>query len=237
MQIMQQRNSVELQYHLLHKTGRPLLGARPPGTPALSSSPSFMLPSTSARPLFPNAADEWRQGTLEQQQQQQAIMQLQRTGVPAMSLFGHGPPRVAPWTPPISIASTLPASNGQETLADRTASLWQLQQHLHPEKPRPTVDPAVLYEKTGMDLAVQHLRDQAERMHNQSREITRAITQKKQEAELEELREKQAHPLLTELTSEQQRLIEEQLRCIDEAGSDFCKRVAATEFSPIPASR
>lgn len=212
MRIMQQRNSVELQYHLLHSTGRPLIGTRQQGPFSLSSSPSFMLPSTSARPLGPLNVNEWQQGTREQQQQQQAIMRLQR--VPP----GIAPKR-SPWAPTESALTALHPTSGPESLADRTAFLYQLQQHLHQEKPRPTVDPAVLYEKTGMDLAVHHLRDEAERMHAQSRDITRAITQKKQQAEMQALREKNAHPLLAELTVEQQRLIEEQLRCIDEAGS------------------
>ncbi|KAL8450603.1 hypothetical protein Emed_002475 [Eimeria media] len=217
MQIMQQRNSVELQYHLLRKTGRQLWGATPSGPLALSSSPPFMLPSTSARPLAPHPADEWQQGTREQQEQQQAIMQLQRTASPGVPSFGGAPPPwQAQWGRPAGVPPV--AAPGQEvTPAERLASVSWLHHQVHGEKPRPTVDPAVLYEKTGMDLAVQHFKDQAERMHAQSREITRAILQKQQQAEIEALRNKNAHPLLTEVTAEQQRLIEEQLRCIDEA--------------------
>lgn len=217
MQIMQQRNSVELQYHLLKKTARPLSGASPAGPLALNSSPPFMLPSTSARPLTPFLADEWQQGTKEQQEQQNAIMQLQRAAPPVVPGFWGSPPLQPQWARHAGIPPTLPPTGGYEDSVDRTACLHRLQQHLHHEKPRPTVDPAVLYEKTGMDLAVQHFKDQAERMRTQSRQITRAIVHKQQQAEIEVLRSKQAHPLLTELTSEQQRLIEEQLRCIDEA--------------------
>ncbi|KAL8273045.1 hypothetical protein Esti_002966 [Eimeria stiedai] len=216
MQIMQQRNSVELQYHLLRKTGRQLWGATPTGPLALSPSPPFMLPSTSARPLAPHPADEWQQGTREQQEQQQAIMQLQRTASPVVPSFGGAPPWQAQWMRPVGVPPVAPLS-GDLAPAERLATVQWLHQHVHPEKPRPTVDPAVLYEKTGMDLAVQHFKDQAERMHAQSREITRAILQKQQQAEIEALRTKNAHPLLTEVTAEQQRLIEEQLRCIDEA--------------------
>ncbi|CDI85780.1 hypothetical protein, conserved [Eimeria praecox] len=165
-----------------------------------------------ARPQGPLDVNGWKQVTREQQEQQRAIMQPQRISAPVV------PNRVS-WAPAKSAPTASHPASVPESFADRTASLYQMQQHLRQEKPRPTVDPAVLYEKTGMDLAVQHLRDQAERMHAQSRDITRAITQKKQLAELEALREKNAHPLLTELTLEQQRLIEEQLRCIDEAGS------------------
>ncbi|KAL8455491.1 hypothetical protein Emag_000620 [Eimeria magna] len=211
MQIMQQRNSVELQYHLLRKTGRQLWGATPSGPLALSSSPPFMLPSTSARPLAPHPADEWQQGTREQQEQQQAMMQLQRTASPGVPGFGGAPPWQAQWTRPAGVPPVATPER-EITPAERLASVSWLHHQVHPEKPRPTVDPAVLYEKTGMDLAVQHFKDQAERMHAQSREITRAILQKQQQAEIEALRTTNAHPLLTEVTAEQQRLIEEQLR-------------------------
>lgn len=209
---MQQRNSVELQYHLLKRTGRPLLGARPGGPLGLASSPPFMLPSTSARPLAPHPIDEWRYGTREQQAQQHAMMQLQR----ASPCFGSDALCRAPLTKAAGMPCGIPLE-AEKGSNDRMASLQWLQMHLHQERPRPTIDPAVLYEKTGIDLAVNHLKDQAERMHAQSREITRALMQKQQQAEVEALRAQQAHPLLTELTSEQQRLIEEQLRCIDEA--------------------
>ncbi|KAL8434606.1 hypothetical protein ACSSS7_003081 [Eimeria intestinalis] len=197
MQIMQQRNSVELQYHLLRKTGRQLWGATPRGPLSLSASPPFMLPSTSARPLAPHPANEWQQGTREQQEQQQAIMQLQRTAFPMMPSFGAAPPWQAQWMQPAGVPPVVPPE-GEVAPADRLASVSWLHKQVHPEKPRPAVDPAVLYEKTGMDLAVQHFKDQAERMHAQSREITRAILQKQQQAEIEALRDKNAHPLLTE---------------------------------------
>ncbi|KAL8436211.1 hypothetical protein Efla_003741 [Eimeria flavescens] len=226
MQIMQQRNSVELQYHLLRTTGRQLWGATPTAPLALSASPPFMLPSTSARPLASHPADEWQHGTREQQEQQQAFMQRQRAACPVVPSFGGAPPWNPPWPGGVPPAFS---SEAEATPADRTATLTWLQKHLNPEKPRPTVDPAVLYEKTGMDLAVQHFKDQAERMHAQSREITRAILHKQQQAEIESLRTKNAHPLLAEVTTEQQRLIEEQLRCIDEARGDIALAKAEAE--------
>ncbi|OEH79632.1 hypothetical protein cyc_04244 [Cyclospora cayetanensis] len=209
VQIMQHRNSVSLQYELLRKTGRPLTGARLPSAVALSSSPPFMLPSTSARPLVKSVADAWPPGTIEQQQQQQALLQLQRMGA-TPSAVHPCMPQAVPWIvsaathSPEAVASAAEAVAGHDgSLAERSAAIHQLRQQLHPhEKPRPTIDPAVLYEKAGIDLAVQHLKDRAERMHAQSREITRALAHKKQQAELEALREKNAHPLLADGGSE-----------------------------------
>ncbi|XP_026194495.1 uncharacterized protein LOC34620800 [Cyclospora cayetanensis] len=208
VQIMQHRNSVSLQYELLRKTGRPLTGARLPSAVALSSSPPFMLPSTSARPLVKSVADAWPPGTIEQQQQQQALLQLQRMGA-TPSAVHPCMPQAVPWIvsaathSPEAVASAAEAVAGHDgSLAERSAAIHQLRQQLHPhEKPRPTIDPAVLYEKAGIDLAVQHLKDRAERMHAQSREITRALAHKKQQAELEALREKNAHPLLADVTA------------------------------------
>lgn len=230
MQIMQQRNAVELQYHLLRKTGRPLTGGLALGAPPplpLSSSPPFMLPSTSARPLGPPPllVHQWPQGTFEQQQQQHAFMQLQRAGVAVPAAAGALSPPFSPFRPSFGVrtpkewvpsAPPVHERGGEEDLKERVSSLYQMQLSVHPEKPRPTVDPAVLYEKTGIDLAVQHLRDEGERMHLNSREMTRKIMQQQQINENEKLKNKYANPLLVQLSAEQQRLIEEQLRCIDE---------------------
>lgn len=221
VEIMKQRNAVELQYHLLRTSGRPLYGtSREMVCPIPSHSMSkFMLPSTSPGPHNPYASSvlpaEIR--TLQQRSCEHAAS----PDIPCLREPPHlreKPPMPSPHFP-----TGIPPEPSQEvssSLIDRNELRSALQMQVAPQTSRrPQVDPAVLFEKTGMDMAVEQLRDNAHRMHMQSRELGRTIQKQHERFETETFLRKNADPLLNDINSEQQAFIREQLRCIDEVGT------------------